>query len=92
MEQSLINELVKLLCKSGCETFVGNYQKMIDHDLHAEKWTEQEVREAREHIQYINEYFGKDEAIAIITSLVARYNINVNDLQLRPPTPMKKLA
>jgi restriction endonuclease len=84
MEQALINELIRLLCKSGGETFVGNFQKEINEDGQAEKWTQAEVGEAVNYIKYINEYFGRDEAIAIMTSLIAKYNININDLALRP--------
>ena len=84
MEQALINELIKLLCKGGGETFVGNFQKDINADNVYEKWTPEELGEAVKYIQYINEYFGRDEAVAIITALIAKYNISVSDLSLRP--------
>jgi|GEM_PF-2773881 len=84
MEHALINELIKLLCKSGGETFVGNFQKDIDVDGDQEKWTPDEIVEAVDHLRYMNEYFGKDEAVAIITSLIAKYNVDVSDLALRP--------
>lgn len=80
----LINELIKLLCKGGGETFVGNFQREVNQDDRAAKWTEHEIGEAVQYIKYINEFFGKDEAVAIITSLIAKYNINVDDLTLRP--------
>jgi hypothetical protein len=89
MEQTLINELIKLLCKSGGETFVGNFQRDVDANGNYATWTPQEVAEAVPYIQYMNEYFGKDEAVAIITALVAKYNIDVKDLELRP---VRKLA
>jgi hypothetical protein len=84
MEQTLINELIRLLCKGGGETFVGNFQRDVDKDGNYVSWTAQEIAEAVPYIQYMNEYFGKDEAVAIITALVAKYNIDVNDLMLRP--------
>lgn len=90
MEKILINELIKLLCKSGCETFVGNFQKDINQDNNTEKWTQAEIGEAVNYIKYINEYFGRDEALAIITSLIAKYNININDLSLRPDPASSK--
>ena len=83
-EHALINELIRLLCKGGGETFVGNFQRQIDSDGSDESWTNSEIGEAVSYISYINEYFGKDEAVAIITSLVTRYNINLDDLALRP--------
>jgi hypothetical protein len=92
MEQTLINELIKLLCKGGGETFVGNFQKEINSDNENEKWTKHEIAEAVHYISYINEFFGKDEAVAIITSLITRYNINVNDLALRPDVNSQKIA
>jgi hypothetical protein len=90
MTQELINELIKLLCKAGGETFVGNFQKEVDKDGKYEKWTDVEIGEAVQYIKYMNEYFGKDEAVAIITALIAKYNIDVKDLALRPPPLMRK--
>jgi hypothetical protein len=92
MEQTLINELIKLLCKSGGETFVGNFQKEVNTDNVYEKWTSDELAEAVKYIQYINEYFGRDEAVAIITALIAKYNINVSDLSLRPDTASQNIG
>jgi hypothetical protein len=83
-EHALINELIRLLCKGGGETFVGNFQRQINTDNQYEAWTEGEIGEAVNYVSYINEYFGKDEAVAIITSLITRFNINLNDLALRP--------
>ena len=83
MEQTLINELIKLLCRAGGETFVGNFQKEIDKDGQHQAWTPEEIGEAVNHIRYMNEYFGRDEAVAIITALTAKYNIDVADLALR---------
>jgi hypothetical protein len=84
MEHALINELIKLLCKAGGESFVGNFQKDIDSDGNHDQWTPDEIAEAVDQIRYMNEYFGKDEAVAIVTALIAKYNIDVNDLALRP--------
>jgi hypothetical protein len=85
MEQSLINQLIRLLCKGGAETFVGNFQREVDEDNKPQEWTASEIKEACEYIKYINEYFGRDEAVAIVTSLIAKYNISLEDLALRPP-------
>ena len=92
MEQALINELVRLLCKSGGETFVGNFQRCIDQDQKTEEWTPQEITEAVHYVKYINEYFGRDEAIAIITSLLAKYNLSIKDLALGQPSASVKLG
>ena len=92
MEQTLINELIKLLCKGGGETFVGNFQKEVNTDNVYEKWTVEELAEAVKYVQYINEYFGRDEAVAIITSLVAKYKININGLSLGANPAADKVA
>jgi hypothetical protein len=92
MEQVLVNELIRLLCKGGGETFVGNFQKDINADNVPEQWTQAEIGEAVNYVKYINEYFGKDEAVAIITSLISKYNINVNDLSLRPNATAEKIG
>jgi hypothetical protein len=92
MEQALINELVRLLCKGGAETFVGNFQREIDDDQQPDHWTQKEINAAVDYLKYINDYFGKDEAVAIITSLVAQYNINLNDLSLRPEPAAGKIG
>jgi predicted transcriptional regulator len=84
MEQVLIKELIKLMCKSGCETFVGNFQKDIREVNLSEKWTDAEIEEAVAYVKYMNEYFGKDEAVAVVTSLIAKYNIDAKDLNFRP--------
>ena len=92
MEQVLINELIKLLCKGGCEALVGNFQKVMNLDGHPEQWSETEIAEAIQYVRYINEFFGKDEAVAVVTSLVAKYNINPDDLALRPGLKAAKSA
>ena len=82
MEQILIHELIRLLCKSGCEALIGNFQREINEDGNPAAWIPSETNEAIHHIKYLNEYFGKDEAVVIITSLIARYNINVQELPI----------
>jgi hypothetical protein len=85
MEQALINQLIKLLCKSGCESFVGNFQRDLNEKGIFEEWSTQEIEEAVNYITYINECFGRNEAVAIITNLAARYNIDTNDmLKIKP--------
>ena len=33
-------------------------------------------------MRYMNEYFGKQEAIAVITSLISKFHISLNDLTI----------
>ena len=93
MEQTLINELIRLLCKAGGETFVGNFQRDVDKDGKSVRWSSQEIAEAVPYIQYMNEYFGRDEAVAIVTALIAKYNLDTKDFALRPSNhDVRKLA
>ena len=91
MEQVLINELINLLCKGGCESFVGNFQRDATVLSPKTHWTEADVAEAIEYIRYINEYFGKQEAVAVITSLVSKFHISIQDLTI-PRTAQDKVG
>jgi len=91
MEQSLINELIDLMCKSGCETFVGNFQRDATVLSPKSAWTESEIAEAIHYVRYMNEYFGKQEAIAVITSLVSKFHISMTDLTI-PKTADEKVG
>ena len=91
MEQVLINELINLMCKGGCEAFVGNFQRDATAIAPREKWTEAEISEAINYVRYMNEYFGKQEAIAVITSLVSKFHITLNDISV-PKTAEEKVG
>jgi hypothetical protein len=82
MEQILINELIKLMCKGGCETFVGNFQKDVTVLTPKPSWSQKEIEEAVDYVRYMNEYFGKQEAVAVITSLVSRFHISLGELTI----------
>ena len=91
MEQTLINELIKLMCKGGCESFVGNFQKDTTVLAPRTNWSPDEVEEAIHYIRYMNEYFGKQEAVAVITSLVSKFHISLDELTI-PKTPEEKVG
>jgi hypothetical protein len=82
MEQILINELISLMCKGGCEAFVGNFQRDATVLSPKPAWTDSEISEAIQYVRYMNEYFGKQEAIAVITSLIAKFHINLYELTI----------
>jgi hypothetical protein len=75
MEQTLVNELIRLLCLCGAENLVGNYQREICRDGLQKNWSEDEVKEATASIRYIIECFDKEEAVMIVKNLMARYEI-----------------
>ena len=91
MELTLINELINLMCKGGCEAFVGNFQH--DGNVLAPKseWTEKDIQEAIQYVRYMNEYFGKQEAVAVITSLVSKFHISLQDITI-PKTADEKVG
>jgi hypothetical protein len=91
MEQTLINELIKLMCKGGCESFVGNFQKDATVLAPRAQWSADEVEEAIHYVRYMNEYFGKQEAIAVITSLISKFHISAEDLTI-PKSPEEKVG
>ena len=86
MEQVLINELISLMCKGGCESFVGNFQRDAGGLSPKVSWSASDVAEAVHYVRYMNEYFGKQEAIAVITSLVSKFHIFLEDLSI-PESP-----
>jgi hypothetical protein len=91
MEQVLINELIRLMCKGGCEAFVGNFQRDGAVLAPRPSWSEKDIAEAVQYVQYMNEYFGKQEAIAVITSLVSKFHISIADLTI-PETANEKVG
>lgn len=90
-EQELINELISLMCKGGCESFVGNFQRDATMLAPRKTWTDADVREAVGYVRYMNEYFGKQEAIAVITSLVSKFHISQEELTI-PRSPEEKVG
>jgi hypothetical protein len=91
MEQILINELINLMCKGGCEAFVGNFQREATVLAPKPAWTETEIAEAIQYVRYMNEYFGQQEAIAVITSLISKFHISMSDLTI-PQTADEKVG
>ncbi len=90
-EQVLINELIDLMCKGGCEAFVGNFQRDSTALSPRANWTDQDVSKAIDYVRYMNEYFGKQEAIAVVTALVSKYHISLEDITI-PATSAEKVG
>ena len=91
MEHTLINELITLMCKGGCESFVGNFQSDGSALSPRSNWTQKDISEAIGYVLYMNEYFGKQEAVAVITSLIAKFHISEEDIPL-PKTSQEKVG
>jgi len=90
-EHRLINELIDLMCKCGCEAFVGNFQRDMSELSPRVHWTDQDVSEAIDYVRYMNEYFGKAEAVAVVTSLIAKFHISLQDVTI-PRTASDKVG
>ena len=90
-EHALINELIDLMCKCGCESFVGNFQRDATVLSPRADWTEEGVSQAVDYVRYMNEYFGKQEAIAVVTSLVSKFHISHQDITI-PKTSSDKVG
>lgn len=78
----LINELIALMCKGGCESFVGNFQRDATALSPREEWSDTDVEEAIHYVRYMNEYFGKQEAVAVITSLISKFHVSLEDISV----------
>lgn len=91
MEHILINELINLMCKGGCEAFVGNFQREANVLAPKTTWKEEDIAQAIQYVRYMNEYFGKQEAVAVITSLVSKFHISLGDLAI-PKTADEKVG
>jgi hypothetical protein len=82
MEQTLINELISLMCKGGCEAFVGNFQRDATVISPRTSWSQSDIEEAIGYVRFMNEYFGKPEAIAVVTSLISKFHITMDELTI----------
>lgn len=81
-EQVLINELIDLMCKGGCEAFVGNFQRDATALPPRASWTDDDVSQAIDYVRYMNQYFGKQEALAIVTALISKFHISLGDITI----------
>lgn len=84
MEQQLINCLIGFIRKSGGEPFIKNLLSEVDQDGNDRVWTEDEIINAINHLNWVNDFFGKSDATVIISNLFQQYRIDVEDLSLKP--------
>jgi hypothetical protein len=57
-EQDLINALIDLMCKSGCEAFVGNFQRDGAVLAPRQQWSDENIDEAIHYVKYMSEKVG----------------------------------
>ncbi|KWW50487.1 hypothetical protein AWW69_15140 [Bacillus cereus] len=76
MEQQLIHLLLRLIAKAGGESLVRELMRKIDDDGYDQQWTEKELRNAIQYLNWQIEHFGTPEASAIVESLIARFGLD----------------
>lgn len=81
------------MCKAGREASAGNVQR--DETVLSLKptWSEAQIAEAVHFVRYMNEYFGKQEAVAVILlpPLFQKFHISIQDLTI-PETDGEKVG
>jgi hypothetical protein len=82
MEQEFINQLICLIRKSGGGAFVRRLWTEVDENNNTREWTEDEIINGVNHIRWVNEYFGRDEALTVIRELLNKYHITLEDISL----------
>jgi hypothetical protein len=80
MEQLLINQLIRLLCKGGSSSLIRDLIRETDEDGNARVWTEEEIESANNYLNWINQNFSSSDALVIINNLVRQYNIKVSQI------------
>lgn len=83
MEQQLINQLITLLCKSGSRSLIQDLLRETDQDGDNRNWTVEEVENANNYLNWINNNFNLSDAIAIVNNLVKEYKIDLNAVDAR---------
>ena len=80
MEQ-LVNELLKLISKSGGASMITELIHRINEDQNAAVWQPAEVEKATEYIRDLNTYFSRVDAVEIIENLIEKFNIKIEDIR-----------
>jgi hypothetical protein len=84
MEQQLINQLICFIRKSGGESFIKNLLSEVDQNVNDRVWTEEEIVNAVNHLNWVNDFFGKSDATIVISNLLQLYRVDIEDLSLKP--------
>jgi uncharacterized protein YktA (UPF0223 family) len=91
LEQQLINAFMKLTAKAGAGDLVRNLIHHVDENGNPKVWTATEMQSAIHFINAHVENFGKGEAIAVVQTLMRKFDIHTEELQSHseplPDTP-----
>src|SRR5687768_5411133 len=87
MEQ-LVNELVKLIAKSGGASMITELIQRVNEDGQATVWQPAEIEKATTYIQDLNTYFSRVDAVEIIENLIEQFHIKPDDIRFLHPESM----
>jgi len=84
--EALVNELLKLIAKSGGASMITELLHRINEDDQAAVWQPSEVEKATAYIHDLNSYFSRVDAVEIIENLIEQFHIKLEDIRVHPET------
>lgn len=81
MEQQFINTLIKLLHKTGAGPLIRDLISTVEENGDPKAWNIAELEKAISYINWQVENFGTPEAVAIIETLLKKYNLRIENFQ-----------
>jgi len=86
IEQQLINAFMKLTAKVGAGDLIRELVQQVDENGNPKAWSPGEMERAIHFINMHVENFGKEEAVAVIRTLMKKFAVDVSDLHDREET------
>jgi hypothetical protein len=86
LEQQLINAFMKLTAKVGAGNLVKELVQAVDHDGNPKAWSAEEMEQAIAFINMQVERFGKNEAAAVVSTLLKKFNLSTEDFNAVTPS------
>jgi hypothetical protein len=86
LEQQLINAFMKLTAKVGAGNLVKELIQAVDHDGNPKAWSAQEMEQAIAFINMQVERFGKNEAAEVVSTLLRKFNLSIDDFKTVTPS------
>jgi hypothetical protein len=88
----LVNELLKLIAKSGGASMITELIHRINEDGQAEIWQPAEVEKATNYVRDLNSYFSRVDAVEIIENLIEQFHIKLEDIRVTPHEDLEKIG
>jgi hypothetical protein len=83
LEQQLINSFMKFTSKAGAGEFVRMMIQEYEENGNPKVWTENEMHHAINFLEDLVQKFGKHEAAIVITTLMRKFEISIEDLHVQ---------